>query len=228
MSSYNLYCARVSVADTRNECECYVTILKLVVSAFVRPLLRRRPPSGSGHLSMSRCMPYHSNIFEAVTIQQYNSAWLVYKRHDKWYSQITQHTGGRLPAAIQRWLWMIVKNKNQCHKYPIQFFPLRARNCRISFFFTTPEYGLEHKCAFVVRMVESTNAPLLLHINVNFTSFFFCQTTWIYDEKITSSAYILIPSHLMFSLQINSHWFSSFCVFESRSRWRQTHETHSR
>lgn len=162
----------------------------VVVSAFPRT-----PPPPPAAPLWYRCAPIHQPrhavSFEYIKRRSITIRLDWYKRHDKWHSQITEHTRVQLPAVIQRWLWRIVKNKNQCHEYPIQFFPLRARNCR--FFFTTPEYGLEHKCASNDRMVKTRTAyalPMLLPINVNFTWFFFSQTTWIYDEKITSRAYI--------------------------------------
>lgn len=205
MSSYIVYWARVSVADTTYECDCDVTLLKLVVSAFPQPLRRRRPHSGSdAHPSMSRSRCTEILTLTLVRCSKYDSARLAW-RHGKWYAQITERAGVRLPAATRPWLRTIVKNKNQCHKYPIQFFS-SARTQLPDFILLqlqNMDWNLSVAPSFEWRR---TYALLLLHINVNFTWIFFFSRLHEFMTKKSHLSHVLAPPHLTFSLQINSHW----------------------
>lgn len=104
------------------------------------------------------------------------------------------------PAAVSTVIGADCKNKNPCHKYPIQFFPIGVRAA----FLRRQHYGCEHRILHTSVFPYSNAEHTRNWCTTHKCQFHFSSS--IYDEKITSSAqhtFALTP--LTISLRINSH-----------------------
>lgn len=174
---------RVSAANTTYECDCDVSILKLVVSIF--PSLSSPPPC-----SLCDCEPYCSTTLNALTISAVRKIQLRFiapTGHKVACDTIVQlylHISMRnhLPGSSDSMarLRMIVKTKINVINVQFNFFPHRVRDChRFCFLFATPEYGLETKCYRMPRACALCFKTCKCQFHL---CFFFRETVWIYDE----------------------------------------------
>lgn len=129
------------------------------------------------------------------------------------------------PAAVSTVIGADCKNKNPCHKYPIQF--LFRSVCRLLFYSVNIMDASSEHCTqvcFHTRM-PSTRAIDVLHINVNFTS---AQPFLWRKNHIVGSTHIRSDTLEVFIANKFTHWFSSFGVFESRGLdYATTQHTHA-